>query len=158
MIEACGAHRCARNGENGALMCPIGPIHFKRPVEFAHLSHDEWTTLLKDRVEAVETIAAAERQANKRQVLGRKAVLRRSPFSCPSSSPPRRNSGPTVAAGSKKVRIAALDAMKYFRHRYYQALEERTVQLINGGAEVLFPRGTYQLARLGLVRCEPAPS
>ena len=48
--------------------------------------------------------------------------------------------------------------MKYFRHRYYRALEERTVQLINGGAEVLFPHGTYQLARLGLVLREPAPS
>lgn len=129
-------------------------IRFKRPPEFAHLSHADWAELITSRVRAVEQQAARERQVTGRRIKGRKAVLRQSPFSSPSSITPHRNLSPKVAAGDRSVRIAALHRMKCFEQRYRQALAD----VARGVTGTLFPYGSYQWARLGLVRCELAPT
>ena len=129
-------------------------VHFKRPPEFAHFSHAEWVDLLESRVRAVEQHASEERQARGLRIMGRKAVLRQSPFSFPKSMAPRRNMSPKVAAGDRTVRIAALQRIKRFQQRYREALAD----VARGISSTLFPYGSYQWVRLGLVRCEPAPT
>jgi len=103
----------------------------------------------------VERKAAAERKATGRKVLGRKAILRQSPYSCPKSYTPRRRLSPRVASPNKWRRIEMLQAKKGFIRRYRVCLEARRA----GASEldVVFPRGTYKLRLLGLVRCEPPP-
>jgi len=129
-------------------------LRFVPPPSFAHLEHDAWAKLLGDRVRLVEEQAADERRKKGTRIAGRKAVLRRSPYSCPRTSPARRNLNPRVACRSKRKRLAALDRMKRFELRYRAALR----LLAQGVRDVVFPAGTWQLARLGLVRCEPAPT
>lgn len=129
-------------------------LRFVPPPGFAHLEHEAWAKLLRDRVKAVEMQAADERRKKGSRVAGRKAVLRRSPYSCPKTLPPRRNLNPRVAGRDRRKRLAALDRMKRFQHRYRKALE----RLADGVTDVVFPAGTWQLARLGVVRCEPAPT
>ncbi len=128
---------------------------------FAHLSDGEWTALLRERVSAVEEKAAEQRRAKGKGIAGRKAVLRKSPFSYPKTIPPRRNPNPRLACKDKEKRIAAIEAMKRFQSRYRAALEryrEAVAKRRDAIHDVLFPWGTWQLARLGLVRREPAPS
>lgn len=116
---------------------------------------EQWADTLRAAVEAVERKAAAERQATGRKVLGRKAVLRQSPYSCPKSCSPRRRLRPRVASRYKWRCIELLQADKRCIRRYKDCLEAR-----RGGAselDVVFPLGTYKLRRLGLARCEGAP-
>lgn len=129
-------------------------LRFVPPPSFSHLEHEEWAKLLGDRVSLVEAQAADERRKKGTRIAGRKAVLRRSPYSHPRTPPPRRNLNPRVAGRDKKKRLAVLERMKRFAVRYKQALK----QLAEGAADVVFPAGTWQLARLGVVRCEPAPT
>jgi hypothetical protein len=128
-------------------------LRFVPPPAWAHLSHAEWSGLLRGRIEAAEAHAADERARSGRRVAGRRAVLRRSPYDCPKTTPPRRKLNPRVAGRDKRKRLAALDRMKRFQARYAEALQ----RLAEGVRDVLFPHGTWQLARQGLVRCEPAP-
>ena len=129
-------------------------LRFVPPPGFAHLEHDAWSKLLRDRISQVEAQAAEERLKKGTRIAGRKAVLRRSPYSSPTTLPPRRNLNPRVACRDKRKRLAALDRMKRFQLRYREALR----RLAQGAADVVFPAGTWQLARLGVVRCEPAPT
>jgi hypothetical protein len=138
---------------NGKMPARVA-LHLARPPEFAHLSEQEWTDKLRAAVAAKEREAAAERARTGRRVLGRKAILRQSPYACPKSFCPRRGLKPRVAARNRQLRREQLARNKSFRHRYRAAYERRRA----GELEVLFPYGTYALARQGLVRCEPAPA
>jgi hypothetical protein len=129
-------------------------LRFVPPPSFAHLEQEAWSKLLVDRVSLVEAEAADERRKKGTRIAGRKAVLRRSPYSCPKTTPPRRNLNPRVACRDKRTRIAVLERMKRFQRRYSEALK----QLAKGVRDVVFPAGTWQLARLGVVCCELAPT
>jgi putative transposase len=129
-------------------------LRFVPPPSFAHMEQETWSKLLLDRVSQVEAQAADERGKKGTRIAGRKAVLRRSPYSYPKTLPPRRNLNPRVACRDKRKRLAALDRMKRFQFRYGEALK----LLAQGVRDVVFPAGTWQLPRLGVVRCEPAPT
>ena len=136
-------------------------LRFVPPPAFAHLSDEEWTALLRQRVSAVEAEAAERRRAEGKGIAGRKAVLRKSPYSYPKSVPPRRNPNPRLACRDRGKRRAAIKAEKQFQASYRAALgryREAVATRCKGVCEVLFPWGTWQLVRLGLVRCMPAPS
>ncbi len=85
-------------------------------------------------------------------MLGRKAILRQSPFSCPKSFAERRGLRPRVASKNKWRRIEMLQADKHFQQRYREAYRRRSA----GDLEVLFPLGTYKLRVQGMVSCESA--
>ena len=103
---------------------------------------------------AEERKAALERERTGRGVLGRKAVLRQSPFSCPNSCKERRGLRPRVATRDKWRRIELLQCKNRFQQRYREAYERRR----RGELNVRFPYGSYQLAVQGLVKCEPCPA
>ena len=139
--------------ENGT-MPDEAELRFVRPPEFAHLSHEEWADKLRTAVTEEERKAAAERQRTGRRIVGRKAILRQSPFSCPTSYAKRRRMQPRVATRNKWRRIELLQRSKRFQHRYREAYVRRCA----GDLDVLFPYGSYQLVVRGLVRCAPGPA
>ena len=127
---------------------------FVRPPEFAHLSQKEWADKLRAAVAEAEQKAAQERERTGKRVLGRKAILRQSPYSCPKSCTERRGLRPRVATRNKWRRIELLNANKDFLIRYREALRRRRA----GELDVVFPYGTYKLRVLGLARCESPPA
>ena len=128
-------------------------LRFKRPPEFAHLSQEQWAAKLRAAAEQVERNAAEERHRTGRHIVGRKAILRQSPYSCPKSYSERRGLRPRVATKNKWRRIELLQANRAFVNSYREAFARRSA----GEDAVVFPIGTYKLRELGLVRCAPSP-
>jgi REP element-mobilizing transposase RayT len=120
-----------------------------RPPGFEQMSDHDLRDRLATALAQVEADAAAERLATGRRILGRKAVLAQSPTARPSSSAPRRQLDPAVAAKSKWQRIEALVRLKEFRAAY-RAARERWL----AGMDVVFPTGTWWLRRFAAVPCE----
>ena len=127
-------------------------LRFKRPPEFAHLTQEQWAAKLRASAEEVERRAAQERQRTGRPIVGRKAILRQSPYSCPRKTTERRALRPRVATKNKRRRIELLRAYKAFVASYREAFARRRT----GEHTVVFPSGTYKLRELGLVRCAAA--
>lgn len=138
--------------KNGKMAAEV-ELRFVPPPRWAHLEQDQWAQLLRERVQAKEAEMAAKRHREGRRVAGRKAVLRRSPFSHPKTVPPRRHLNPRIACRDQDKRRAAIERLKCFQQRYARAL----ALWVAGVRDVLFPAGTWQLVQLGLVRCEPPP-
>lgn len=101
---------------------------------------------LRERVAEVERQVAAERARTGAPVLGRRAVLRQSWRSQPTSREPRRGLRPRVAARSKWSRIEALLRNRAFVKAYRDAWAGW-----RAGLPVEFPIGTYWLRRFANV-------
>jgi len=129
-------------------------LRFARPPEFAHLTQRQWAAKLRAAVAEQERKAAHERQRTGKRVLGRKAILRQSPYSCPKSFARRRGLRPRVATRNKWLRIEQLHRNENFQERYRRAYE----RVRAGKRAVRFPFGSYLFAKQGLVRCEPTPA
>ena len=128
-------------------------LRFARPPEFAELSQEEWAKRICTAVALEEQKAAELRTKTNGRIVGRKSILRQSPFSCPKTSTERRGLRPRVASRNKWRRIELLKANKGFLRSYRTACERRR----SGGVEVEFPYGTYQLMKLKLVCCQQGP-
>lgn len=115
-------------------------------------STDEVIAELQRRVEEVERAVRDERAATGATILGRRRVLDQSWKDRPTSVEPRRNLRPRFA-GRTSVRIPALLEYKAFLASYAHA---RTTWLT--GHSVVFPRGTYWLARFAPIQVTPLPS
>jgi REP element-mobilizing transposase RayT len=84
--------------------------------------------------------------------LGRRRVLKQSPFRRPRSVEPRRGLNPRVAAGDKWHRIEVTQRLLEFAEAYREARE----RYLHGDFSVLFPWGTYWMrVRLGVQCCGP---
>jgi len=139
--------------ENGEMPEEV-ELRFVRPPEFAHLSQQEWADRIRAAVAKQERKAAEKRERAGTLIIGRKAILRQSPHSCPKRFRACGGLRPRVATRNKWLRIELLQRNKRFQQRYREAFERRR----KGDVDVLFPHGTYQLAILGLVRSEPPPT
>ncbi len=130
-------------------------VSFVRPPEFAHLSHEEWTDKIRVAVAEQERIAAEERKRTGGRIVGRKAIRRQSPYTCPKTRPKRRGMRPAVASKNERRRIELLAANKRFQQNYRDAFTRRR----SGEQDVVFPYGTYKLRLQGLsqARCESPP-
>lgn len=90
-------------------------------------------------------IATAEREqlqrraTNHRPFLGRRRVLRQSPFSIPHSREPRRKLSPRAAARDKWRRIELIQRLTSFVGAYRRA----RLRFLEGERDVEFPAGTY---------------
>jgi hypothetical protein len=112
----------------------------------------EFLAELRRRIAEVEDACARERQATGRRVVGRRSILRQSPFAAPTSSEPRRGLRPRVASRNKWARIAALQRNKDWQLEYH-ACRKRW----KAGESVLFPYGTFWLRRHASVLVKPPP-
>ncbi len=129
-------------------------LTFGRPSHLADMATDEFASMLRARVEAVETDAAAKRRATGGSVLGKRAIVAQDWRDSPSSHAPRRKLSPRVAAKNKWSRIEALRRNKQFAGFYRTAFEA----FRKGIRDVLFPAGTFWLRRFAAALCEPWPA
>lgn len=128
-------------------------LTFERPPEFAQLSQDQWESDIRAAVEAEEQNAARLREEHGIRILGRKAILRQSPFTCPKTCVDRRGLRPRIASKNKWRRIELILRNRRFHARYRDAYDRHCA----GEPNVLFPYGSYKLVVQGIVRCEPPP-
>lgn len=84
--------------------------------------------------------------------LGRRKVLRQSPWGRPSDAEPRRGLNPRVACRDKWKRVETLQRLKEFLADY----RESRRRYLDGETDVRFPPGTYWLrVRLGVLCSGP---
>lgn len=114
---------------------------------------DEVRQILRERVAKVENHFAQLRARTGRRVLGRQRVLRQSWRDSPTSTEPRRNLRPKVAAQNTWARIEALRRDRLFVATYRAA---RAAWL--AGLPTVFPAGTYWLRRFAGVPVAPLPN
>lgn len=105
-------------------------------------------------VEAVERSAAEERMRTGARVVGRRRILHQSWRDSPTSVAPRRNLRPRFA-GQLGERVTALLCYREFLGAYRDA---RRAWLAHARGDVMFPLGTYWLARFAPVALAPRPA
>lgn len=117
---------------------------------------DTWNATLRHAVERREAALREQRLGAGRRIVGRKSVLRASPFSRPPGTVPRGGLRPRLASRNPARLAAAQLAWRAFGRHYAAARQ----QLAEGEpCDVLFPAGTYKLVREGLARAATgAPS
>jgi len=125
----------------------------ERPPGLEGLSDAEWRAQLRDRIAAVESGAAKEREGEDRRVLGRAQVLRQRPTDRPQSHESRRGMSPRVAGMNKWARIEAIQ-----RNQVFQAAYRTARDLWQAGFDAVFPVGTYWLRRFAGVPVEAEPA
>ena len=113
----------------------------------------ELRRVLRERVEKVENHFAQLRARTGRRVLGRQRVLRQSWRDSPTSTEPRRNLRPKVAAKNTWARVEALQRDRQFVADY-RAARLRWL----AGLPAVFPAGTYWLHRFAGVTVAPLPA
>lgn len=106
---------------------------------------DTLQRMIRDRED--QLVAEAEEKGIR--FLGTKRLERQRHTDTPSSRDPRRNLSPRVACKNKWRRIELLQRLKQFAYDYREALLRWT----QGFREVIFPAGTYAMARLHNVNC-----
>jgi hypothetical protein len=138
-----------RNEKKGGRMPATLSMTFIRPPGFENLTRQEFAQLLSERIATVEKDAAIERARTGKSVLGVERILAQHWDDSPTSHEPRRQMNPRVAAKNKRKRIETLKRNKVFIENYRAAREAYL-----RGEQVLFPPGTYWLAKFARVPCE----
>ncbi len=133
----------------GGLMPEHVTLTFTIPPELGDA--DQWIAELQRRVDQVECERKEHRACTGAKLVGRRRVLEQSWRSSPSTIEPRRNLRPRFA-GRVAIRTQALLAYREFLAIYRDA---RVAW--QRGAAVVFPPGTYWLARFAPVAVEPVP-
>lgn len=107
---------------------------------------------VREGVERVEQAMLERRATTGANIVGRRRILAQSWHACPSTTEPRRNLHPRFA-GAAEIRVQALVAYKEFLTSYRHA---RTSW--QRGGTVLFPHGTYWLARFAPIALTSLPA
>ena len=128
-------------------------IELARPPGFKDMTTQEYRLMATEDVKAVEHKVQAEYAAPKKHFLGRKAILRQSPYDRPKSHEPRRKLNPRVKTRDKWRRIERLQSLKTFEDDHEQA----RLDFKDGNRDVLFPHGTYWMRVHVGVRVRPPP-
>ncbi len=126
-------------------------MRYEVPPAFAGMSRADWARLVRVEVRKREKKAAEQRRELGIEVLGARAVMKQSPFGKPAREVPRRGLKPRVAGRNKWRRIEVLQRNARWLAAYRAAFK----RLREGARDVLFPAGTYELVRLGLVSSHP---
>jgi putative transposase len=118
-----------------------------------YLPDDEVRSQVAVQLTKLQAEARARLQAEGRRVLGREAVLAMSPQARAKRREAIRSPNPTLAVGrgQKMAFVRAVAALRTFRRKYYEALE----QWRQGIRDVLFPKYTWQMSWLHRVQTEP---
>ena len=120
-----------------------GPVPASMPLKLtlppAWSGRSDWLAELEARITARQIEIRAAFNKKGRHFLGRRGVLKQSPFSRPGGAAPRRGLNPRVAARDKGRRIQSLQRLKRFVCDYREAWR----RFSRGERSVLFPFGTY---------------
>lgn len=107
---------------------------------------------LRQRIADYEKAQTKARLADRTKVLGRSGVLNQSWRSSPSTTRPRRELRPRIAAKDEDARISTLEFRAAFAASY-----ELARQALLAGDPIPFPAGTYWLRRFANVPVASAP-
>jgi hypothetical protein len=110
-----------------------------------------WRESVHDALRRKENTLREARARDGLSVAGRDRVLRASPFDRPTTPTKERQLRPSIACKDPERRKLELGALRTFRLAYVHARERLRARR----GRVIFPAGTYQLCRLGIVRCAP---
>jgi hypothetical protein len=146
--------RPAKYFDDRGLMPASTRFRLHRPPGFEHLSDDELLLLINERLAKREREHKNRRRREKKRVLGAARVKTQDPYTRAQSFERRRVRVPHIACPDNQRRIAELRALQTFRAEYRVA----RIRFEAGQCRVLFPCGTYLLARRYRLRCrDPAP-
>jgi putative transposase len=113
---------------------------------------DDVTQVLERMVRERERELQQRARVQGLKFLGRRRVLRQSPWGRPRDAEPRRGLNPKVACRDKWKRIETLQRLKQFLADYREARQ----RYLDGDTDVRFPAGTYWLrVRLGVLCSGP---
>ena len=116
----------------------------------------EWSEVVVGRIRKAlaerEQAIREKRVAEKRRVVGRKAVLKIPHTDTPTTASSPRSLRPALACKDDERRQLELDALKDFRARYAEARKRWSA----GHRRTAFPTGTYRMLAFG-IRCVAPP-
>ncbi len=118
-------------------------LELTMPKCFDDLSPSQFGDRLAKSLTARQADHVAALDGQGRTFLGRKAVLRQSPFDAPRAVQERNALNPRIACRDKWRRIEALGRLKEFQEAYREAW----LEFKRGVKEVVFPAGTYWMCR-----------
>jgi putative transposase len=127
-----------RNENAGGGMPATVELSFSPLPALRELPVRDYRALVKERIESVETEAAAARRTARTTVLGRRRILAQRWFDKPSDEEPRRQLSPNVAGRDKWLRIERLQLNKHFQEIYRAARDA-----FRAGLDAIFPDGTW---------------
>lgn len=136
--------------EGGAMPDEV-TLRLERPQGFEGLTEAEWTAKVRDAVDDEERRAREKRRASGRGVLGRKAILRASPYDVPTSFEPRRRLRPHIACANERLRTEELMSLAAFRTQRRVTLRRH----LAGERDLVFPYGTYLIRGIFLAAGPP---
>jgi len=133
-----------------------GPVPPSAPLELsfppALTSGSDVIQRLERMVRERERELHQQAQAKGLRFLGRRNVLRQSPWGRPRDAEPRRGLNPKIACRDKWKRIETIQRLKEFLAAYREARQ----RYLDGETGVRFPAGTYWLrVRLGVLCSGP---
>jgi putative transposase len=137
------AHRPRHFFREHGVMPAVVEMSLTIPAELGE--RDAVIAEVRARVESVEQEVRERRLRTGKRVFGRRAVIEQSWRDTPTTVEPRRNLRPRFA-GRAEHRIPAIIAYKEFLATYRDAFESWRAR-----AAVVFPKGTYWLARFAPV-------
>ena len=138
--------------EDGPMLERVS-LKISRPECFANMTDEQLVATLQQRIRDKEDELLREAEEKDIRFLGTKRLKRQRHTDTPTSREPRRNLSPRVACKNKWRRIELLRRLKQFAYDYREAW----LRWQQGFREVIFPPGTYAMARLHNVTCAPAP-
>jgi hypothetical protein len=127
-----------RTEDAGGGMPATVELSFSPPPAFSEVPLPDYRSLVKERVDSVETEAAAARRLARTTVLGRRRILAQRWSDKPSDAEPRRQLSPNVACRDKWLRIERIQLNKHFQDIYRAAR-----RAFRAGLEAIFPYGTW---------------
>jgi hypothetical protein len=116
-------------------------------------TRDEFIAAVAAGVAVVESRCSEERRLSGRGIVGRRSVLRQSPFAVPTSAAPRRQLSPRVKCSNKWHRIEALTRNRAFVEAHRAARVRWLAGLLPD-----FPAGTWALRHLVAPDARPPPA
>jgi REP element-mobilizing transposase RayT len=123
------------------------------PPGFEHLPPEAFVARFESAVKAREDAIRAEMKASSRKFMGMARVMAKRCDASPNTLEERGQRKPHVACKDKEQRIAALERLTTWRRRYRDAWTRWRA----GEEGVIFPYGTYLLARVPGVEVEHPP-
>jgi hypothetical protein len=129
----------------------IATLKLTRPPIFKDLDDQEFVEKFQQAIWEREQELRQEAKENKIRFVGLRKLRAQKPTDTPQSIEPRRNLKPRVASHNKWSRIEALLRVKSFVEEYREAWQKWKAGMRN----VVFPHGTYALARHAGVAIAP---
>ena len=136
-----------------AEMPEVLPIVFVPPPQFAHLPLAEYRILMRDRVTALERLHDERRRREGVTVIGAKRLAARHDRNRVATKPEKRGRlNPRVVGANGRWKAKAAELKRFYG---WHEMALRAWQA--GVRDVVFPYGTYEMARLHGALVEPWP-